>query len=249
MKVSQGSQPQDFQNEQAGVQGKSPRQDAQLGKKNTQTKLGGGLNQQDISFFQEQMRMAGAQQAMPVTSKFGQDQGEGGDGETGPDMFDLKDARLLATTDPSESRQITVSNPSDLFASSKQVSTEARVDKALNAIATQVEQTIRAEAMADKSDGRMLTLSLDSNKYGIAGLKILSTGTSMSIVLERVGMDGGVSDLQIAAQSLLANLQTRFPDRKIRILDRVGEGETEVAEVDDQNRSSISAILSGQGLL
>ncbi|MFS8181968.1 hypothetical protein ACMG4P_10470 [Pseudovibrio denitrificans] len=244
MKVSQGSQPLEQQQNLESVRGKQPREHGKMAGKQQGNRFSDGLNRHDVSLFQEQLRTAEGK-SVPVLAKDAlQDEGEGSQqGQTDP--LDLSHARLLAASDPAEARSISVSNPSELFSSVRQTSTEARVDKAMTAIANQIEQAMRAEAMADKSDGRVLSLSLDANRFGLAGLKVMSTQGGLAVVLERVTGDRIAGEVQAAAQGLMSTLQQRFPDRKIRILDRLEQQEIESVDAGSSSMMGLSSIFAG----
>ncbi|SDR14688.1 hypothetical protein [Pseudovibrio sp. Tun.PSC04-5.I4] len=244
MKVSQGSQPPEPQQNLDSVRGKQPRQNGRMPGKQQDERFSDGLNRHTIDLFQEKMRSAEGK-PLPVLSKgaFGEEQEQPSDEL--PNPLDLSNARLLAASDPVEARSISVSSPSDLLSAARYSSVEARVDKALSAIANQIEQTMRAEALADKSDGRVLSLTLDANRFGFGGLKLMTTHAGLAVVLERVTGDAISGDIQAAAQGLLATLQSRFPDRKIRILDRLDQQELESVEARGNSLSGLSAIFAG----
>ncbi|KZK81534.1 hypothetical protein PsAD13_03942 [Pseudovibrio sp. Ad13] len=244
MKVSQGSQPLEQQQNLENIRGKQPREHGKTSGKQQGNKFSEGLNRQDVSLFQEQLRSAEGK-SVPVHGKGAfQEEGEGSEqGQTDP--LDLSHARLLAASDPAEARSISVSNPSELFSSVRQASTEARVDKAMSAIANQIEQAMRTEAMADKSDGRVLSLTLDANRFGLAGLKVMTTQGGLAVVLERVSGDRVAGEVQAAAQGLMSTLQQRFPDRKIRILDRLEQQEIESVDAGSSSMGGLSSIFAG----
>ena len=244
MKVSQGAQPLEQQQNLENVRGKQPREHGKTSGKQQGNRFSDGLNRQDLSLFQEQMRSAEGK-SLPVHGKGAfHEESEGSEqGQTDP--LDLSHARLLAASDPTEARSISVSTPAELFNSVRQISAEARVDKAMNAITTQIEQAIRAEAAADKSDGRVLSLTLDANRFGLAGLKLMTTQGGLAVVLERVSGDRVAGEVQAAAQGLMSLLQQRFPDRKIRILDRLEQQEVESADAGSSSMGGLSSIFAG----
>ncbi len=243
MKVSHGSQNHEMQSDFGAKHGKQPREGGKIAGKPVQGRLTDGYRQQQAFAFENEMRAA--QLHAPAAEKTDpEEQEDNPKSQIG--AVDISNARLLASTDSVESRNILTSSPTELLANSRLNASEARIEKATAAMVTQIEQAVRSEAAADHSASRVLSLSLDVERFGLSGLTLLTTNSSLSVVLERASVDGMPGDIQTAAQSLLSALQSRFPDRKIRILDRLEQGQSEVEEISTSSLMGISNIFAGQ---
>ncbi|WP_068310271.1 hypothetical protein [Polycladidibacter hongkongensis] len=246
MRIPQAPQQPDMRREQTPLQNKERRSEGQVSSNkhgNARTSHGGDGYALDAFTLEMQAAKVGRAQGNGDAGGFsGEGSEEQGQGEG--DLLDLAGARLLAATDPAEMRASPLSSPIELVVASRQGEAQARVDKTMAAIATQIEQTIRAEVAADKSGGKGLELSFEQSRFGITGLTLLSSPTGLSVVLTCAADEVNPAQLQSAAQSLIGALQSRFPEKKIRVLEKqAAEGEQLVTAV-DEGLSSLSAVFA-----
>jgi len=111
---------------------------------------------------------------------------------------------------------------------------EAMIEKVI-AVSLQIEKALRVEGLPPHAP-MTVKLRAEGIADGLVGLTIHSEHDLLEIVLERT-VAGVTPELAAAAQSLADRLQQRFPNRAIRIIDRLA---------DRQRAASSAAAADGE---
>jgi hypothetical protein len=150
--------------------------------------------------------------------------------------------------DPSEEQvlAVTLPGPGQLARSEGKVPdalpklSETMIQKVI-AVSLQIEKALCVEGLPRWDAPMTVKLNAEGIADGLVGLTINSGPGMLDIVLERT-VAGITPELAAAAQALVDRLQQRFPNRAIRVIDRLTDRERAMSSAAEGESATVAAL-------